>query len=188
MARPRTHADETLLDLVAAGSYANGGAWTLKDAAREAGVHPATLVKRFGSRHGLLLALSRRWVDSRPTNPLSDDPYGELLDWIRASASVLPTSGQARAQIAMLVEDINDGQLRALLNEGWRREIDYLAQLLEQIAAIGTFAHAPAPAQGAALIFDYLNGTHLRAATAPEDERLNDDPAATVALVLKSWG
>jgi AcrR family transcriptional regulator len=59
-ARPRTVSDEELLQAVArAVSRVGPARLTLADVAREAGVVPATLVQRFGTKRGMLLALAR---------------------------------------------------------------------------------------------------------------------------------
>lgn len=186
MSRPQTHTDDELLQLIEAGHLSSDGRWTLKDAAREAGVHPATLVKRFGSRRGLLLALSRRWVDARPSTPTSDDPHAELLAWIDARASLLASPGEARAGIAMVVEDIKDEELRALLIEGWTREIGYLASLVDEATKSGSLRSAPAPRIAATLIFDHINGAHLRAA-ATMDAHQVDDPRTILSPIIEGW-
>src|SRR5512145_315992 len=59
MARPRTISDDTLLAATSAAIGRRGPAFTLADVAREAGVAAGTLVGRFGSKHGLLLAATR---------------------------------------------------------------------------------------------------------------------------------
>ena len=56
MARPRALSDEQVLDRVASAIDTASATWTLAGAARSAGLHPATLIERFGSRHHLLLA------------------------------------------------------------------------------------------------------------------------------------
>ncbi len=59
-ARPRTVSDEELLEATArAVSRVGPARLTLADVAREAGVVPATLVQRFGTKRGMLLALAR---------------------------------------------------------------------------------------------------------------------------------
>src|SRR6266545_6181223 len=55
--RPRATSDEHLLAAAQRIVMRVGPDLTLADVAREAGVSPATLVQRFGSKRGLLLAL-----------------------------------------------------------------------------------------------------------------------------------
>jgi AcrR family transcriptional regulator len=64
-ARPRTVSDEELLQATARAVSRFGPArLTLADVAREAGVVPATLVQRFGTKRGMLLALARLGSDT----------------------------------------------------------------------------------------------------------------------------
>jgi AcrR family transcriptional regulator len=56
--RPRAIADETILAATFRIVSRQGPHLTLADVAREAGVSPATLVQRFGSKRGLLLAFA----------------------------------------------------------------------------------------------------------------------------------
>ncbi|MFC7728173.1 TetR/AcrR family transcriptional regulator [Actinomadura keratinilytica] len=61
MARPRTTSDEAILQATGRALLRHGpGRLTLGGVAAEAGLSPATLVQRFGSKRGLLLAFARR--------------------------------------------------------------------------------------------------------------------------------
>jgi AcrR family transcriptional regulator len=61
MPRPRTLDDDAILDAaVRAVALAGPARLTLADVASEAGLAPATLIQRFGSKRGLLLAISER--------------------------------------------------------------------------------------------------------------------------------
>ena len=59
MGRPRTKSDAAVLEAAAVVFGRTGPSFTLADVAKEAGLAPATLVQRFGSKRGLLLALSK---------------------------------------------------------------------------------------------------------------------------------
>jgi AcrR family transcriptional regulator len=60
MGRPRTTPDATVLEASARVMSRHGPKdFTLAHVAREAGLAPATLIQRFGSKRGLLLALAR---------------------------------------------------------------------------------------------------------------------------------
>jgi AcrR family transcriptional regulator len=57
MARTKQRSDEALLDAAMPALFAKGpGEFTLGDVARAVGLSPATLVQRFGSKQGLVLA------------------------------------------------------------------------------------------------------------------------------------
>ena len=62
--RPRTVPDEQILGAAHRAMSRLGPArWTLAEVAKEAGLSPATLVQRFGSKRGLMLALWAAAVD-----------------------------------------------------------------------------------------------------------------------------
>src|SRR6266545_6716652 len=81
MSRPRATSDEELLTATHRVVSRLGPNLTLADVAREAGVSPATLVQRFGSKRGLLLAFAAsgseglgeefRRIRSRHRSPLA---------------------------------------------------------------------------------------------------------------------
>ena len=58
--RPRSTSDETILAAAARSIHRMGPELTLADVGEEAGVSPAGLVQRFGSKRGLLLALAEQ--------------------------------------------------------------------------------------------------------------------------------
>lgn len=60
MARRKTISDEAALDAAAKVMFAVGPSFTLADVARAAGIAPATLVQRFGDKHGLTVAAIAR--------------------------------------------------------------------------------------------------------------------------------
>jgi AcrR family transcriptional regulator len=172
VARPREHSDEELLDLVgqALARRTALSRWSLAEVAREVGVAPATFVKRFGSRHGLLAALSWRWIDSIPARPSGVDPLDELTAWVTQICS--STRGRAAALVGLrfLMEDVVDDELAGLLVTGWTKQVDYLAALLGETGWTG-LGNSRECAQ---LLFDALNGSVLRAAAG--------DPGAPDAL------
>ena len=59
MGRPRTKPDAAVLEAAGRVFGTVGPGFTLADVAKEAGLAPATLVQRFGSKRGLLLAVSK---------------------------------------------------------------------------------------------------------------------------------
>jgi AcrR family transcriptional regulator len=186
MPRPREHSDEELLELVGAGLAGNGRVgWTLAEVAANASVHAATLVKRFGSKRGLLVALSRRWLAGLTAHPFTTDPVAELLGWLREAAGSRPNRQQAIADMAMLMEDLVDGELSALLVRGWEIQMAYLAALVADAQARGLFTRAPEPVVASVAILDMVNGGAMRAAAYPS---VGTWDARTVAsAMLESW-
>lgn len=146
VARTRTLSNEQILHLIAHALGDADNAWTLADAAAGAGLHPATLIKRFGSRRGLLIALSRRWVDNIPTAPTTEDAHRELLTWIESLSTSDTTGDQMLTRLDMLVEDLRDPELRVLLHHGWQRNIDYLSALIDRAQRDGRMRAGTSPA------------------------------------------
>ena len=60
MARRKTISDEDVLDAAAKVMFSIGPAFTLAEVAKAAGIAPATLVQRFGDKHGLTVAAIAR--------------------------------------------------------------------------------------------------------------------------------
>ncbi|MGH6955431.1 MAG: TetR family transcriptional regulator, partial [Caulobacteraceae bacterium] len=60
MARRKTISDEAVLETAARTMFAIGPSFTLADVARATGIAPATLVQRFGDKHGLVVAAIAR--------------------------------------------------------------------------------------------------------------------------------
>lgn len=184
MARPRTMSDEQVLNRVAACLGQSGAAWTLAGAADAAGLHPATLIKRFGSRHGVLLALSRRWIAAIPPAATTPDAHGELLAWVASLSVGQDSSAQLLAGVDMLMEDLRDEELRALLHQGWAAHTAYLADLVQRCQDHGHLA-ARLPAQEiAGLLLDAAHGAVLRAAVHPDPTQA--DPARTLTALLEA--
>ncbi len=186
MARPREHSDDELLDRISAALVGATESWTLADAARVAGVHPATLIKRFGSKHGVLVALSTKWSAAIPDTPQTHDCVAELESWVDGLAGPPHERTQAVASLTMLLEDMRDEELSLLLSGGWERQINYLAALLSAAHAAGKLTGSPTPATSAALLLDIVNGCYLRAtATGARDSTAN--PRTLIRALMESW-
>lgn len=185
MTRPRASSDDELLARIADGLQV-ADSWTLADAARAAGVHSATLIKRFGSRLGVLEALSRRWVASVPTEPQDAGGVAELRAWIQAHTPEPGQPARALSGLGMLLEDLQHDTLSQLLREGWARERRYLAALVRDAVDRGETARAPDPDHAADLLLMLVHGAHLQAAA----ERGNPDPGdprAPLTTLLEGW-
>jgi AcrR family transcriptional regulator len=186
MARPREHSDDELLDRVSAGLADASGSWTLTEAARAAGVAPATLVKRFGSKHAVLVALSKRWSAAIPERPLTGDCLAELRSWIEGVGGPPQDRSRGVASITMLVEDLKDDELSRLLSAGWERQITYLAALIGGARADGRFTRSPEARTAAALLLDVVNGSYLRA-VASARSTTTATPRTLLNALMESW-
>lgn len=184
MSRPRNQSDDEILNRIA--TRLSSTTWTLADAADAAGVHPATLIKRFGSRHGVLVALSRRWIEGIPTAAADGGGLSELEAWAVASSQASRDRAGALAGLTMLMEDLRDEELADLLRQGWERQAAYVALLVEQAQEEGLLLHAPPPPRAAELLLDVGHGALLRAA-AQQRSRHAVNSASTLIALLESW-
>jgi AcrR family transcriptional regulator len=109
---------------------------TLADIAGEAGVTPGLLVQRFGSKRGLLVALSARFAGSagvvfeglRRAHP---SPLATLRAYARCMADLAPSPEALLRNLAYLQLDLTDDVLRNHLVENARasrREIEALVR------------------------------------------------------------
>lgn len=184
MPRPRNQSDDEILDRIAAN--VTSPTWTLADAADAAGVHSGTLIKRFGSRHGVLAALSRRWIESIPGGPTERGGLAELEAWIAAGSPAPQDRAGALAGLAMLMEDLRDEELADLLRQGWERQVTYLALLVGQAQEEGHLRHAPPAPDAARLLLDAGHGALLWAA-AQQPQRAATNPRPSLTILLESW-
>lgn len=175
--------DEEILERISTVVEESDSAWTLSAAARSAGLHPSTLIKRFGSREGVLLALSRRWVDSMPSGP-TDDPHAELLAWVASLSVGGFTSARVLARVDMLAEDLRNQELRDMLHLGWQRQLGYLTALVEASVAAGALRSSTPPRLVAQLLTDTACGALLRAAVAPDPT--DADPCTAVRDLMEA--
>lgn len=111
--RPRATSDEDLLKAVHAVVTRLGPNLTLADVAKEAGVSAATLVQRFGSKRGLLLAFAalaetgtdEEFAAIRQQHP---DPIDALRAVVRCYSLMAPTPEAVSNGLAFLQVDLSD--------------------------------------------------------------------------------
>ncbi|MEU4801581.1 TetR/AcrR family transcriptional regulator [Actinosynnema sp. NPDC023587] len=122
MARPKTITDERLLTATAVVIGRRGPGFTLAEVAAEAGVSVGTAAQRFGSKLGLLRALTRQTTSDVERRMLAAaracaDPAAglraALLTWFEDVADPV----EAGNHLAQLGVDLIDPELRALLGE-----------------------------------------------------------------------
>src|SRR5437870_4382568 len=112
--RPRTVPDA---DVLAAASRAIGrlgpGRLTLADVGAEVGLAPATLLQRFGSKRGLLLAHAERAANQigpslRATRATVASPLIALIEALAGAAHDIETPEQMANSISFLLIDLTD--------------------------------------------------------------------------------
>ncbi len=116
--RPRTASDAEIL---AAADRALGrvgpARLTLVDVATEVGLVPATLVQRFGSKRGLLLAVAARGAEAVPetfaaARDASDSPLAALVAALTDLTGEIATPEALANQLAFLQVDLSDPDFR----------------------------------------------------------------------------
>jgi AcrR family transcriptional regulator len=140
--RPRTIDDAGILEAASRAISRLGPArMTLADVAREAGLSAATLVQRFGSKRGLLLALARSAVDSveacfdavRAAHP---SPLDALIAGATEMTRHVHSPEEMANHLSFLQIDLSDPDFYTLMLENSRRiHAGYRALLDDAIAA-----------------------------------------------------
>ncbi len=141
--RPRTRSDDDLLDATFRAVGAVGPArLTLADVAREAGVAPATLVQRFGSKRALLAAAAERAAGraGRALPAPGDAPLAALVDGLVALTAPVRDPAAFANHLALLQLDLADPQLRAHAAAHARALRRAIAQRLDAAVAAGELA------------------------------------------------
>lgn len=119
MPRPRTTTDSDILAATGRAIGAHGpGKLTLAHVGAEAGVSPATLSQRFGSKRGLLLAFAADAAETaadpyRRARETSDSPLAALYIVADEFARLIPTPEVMANQLGMLQLDLSDPDFRA---------------------------------------------------------------------------
>ncbi|MBO8191776.1 hypothetical protein ITI46_08795 [Streptomyces oryzae] len=102
----------------------------------------------------------------------------ELRAWVERRFATGSSQGVAQGLVNLL-DDLIDDELRALLAEGWAKEISYLAALLGRMK----LSRDGDANKGASLLFDALNGAMLRRATEPA----GPGPTQVLDDLLEIW-
>jgi AcrR family transcriptional regulator len=179
MARRKTISDEAVLDAAAKVMFAKGPAgFTLADAARAAGIAPATLVQRFGDKRGLLVAAMTRenevFAASLAALPLGRGAAAVIDLFRRLFPGQVEFSGYFADQLLWLRQDMADPDLNRLARQRFQRLRAAIAARMPPLAI---------PAQEAArLIEAQWQGAMLQWGIEHEG-RLGD----FVARSLESW-
>ncbi|MFI0445978.1 TetR family transcriptional regulator [Actinomadura sp. 6N118] len=165
MARPRTTSDEAILGATARALGRLGpGRLTLNAVAAEAGLSPATLVQRFGSKRGLLLAFVQRAERGarRPFERARQD-HGSPLDALRAAmaalASDVGTPEELANSLGLLQLDLTDPEFREHARTFTRVTREEISALLTEAVTAGELAAGTDPARLARSVQVAYNGT-----------------------------
>jgi AcrR family transcriptional regulator len=191
VARPRKFTDERLLTAAGVVISRLGPGFTLADVAREAGVAVGTLAQRFGSKHGLLAAMTRMAVESTregmgAAEAASEDPVGTVIDVLVEAFAPLDDPGTAANNLAQLAVDLADEELRGLLADLHAALEEGLVPLLDRAVREGRLPGAPPVPVAARILAAVADGTTLHWSARPAGglcDRLRTDLGA----VLTGW-
>jgi len=191
MARPRTITDERMLTAAGTVIARLGPAFTLADVATEAQIATGTLVQRFGSKHGLLVALITAAIasmqrDMRAAVADVDDPVAAVTQTLSERFAPLDDPTTAASNLTQLAFDLADDDLRALMAEFYTVMEVELRPLLRRAVAAGALPGAPPVPVAARILTALADGTAIHWAARPDDSlcaRLRADLAA----VLTGW-
>lgn len=173
--------DIELLDLIdaALGERNSTAAWGLQDIAPAAGMSPAGLIKRFGSKEALLLALARRWITRIPSTAVgAEAPLAELRRYIEDNFAVTSAS-KAIFGLGELMRDLWSPAGAEILREGWRKQASYFSSLL----ALMSLPASLDTHQAALTLLDALHGSLYRSAVSFDPTT----PTLTLDNLLKGW-
>ncbi|WP_215548749.1 TetR/AcrR family transcriptional regulator [Amycolatopsis sp. CA-230715] len=187
MARPRAITDQRLLDAAVAVTGRIGPGFTLAQVAAEAGVAVGTVSNRFGSKLGLLKALSRGTTE-RVVAMMRDkaERAADPVTGLRAAAvcvfSWLGDAEEAANHLGQLGVDIGEPELRELLGEHFSAVEGELLRQLRTAELPG----APSPERAARVLVAVVNGISFDWSIRPSGaltDRLTED----IDAVLDGW-
>lgn len=142
MSRPRTLPDEHVIAAAARVIHRLGPTrLTLADVAREAGLAPATLLQRFGSKRGLLLAVAATGAAGvaecfAQIRAAHKSPLRALFAAFVMKAQLAPTPEALANNLAFLQIDLTDPDFHRLAREcAQAAETGYRKLLNEAVAA-----------------------------------------------------
>ena len=142
-ARPRTVSDEELLEATArAVSRVGPARLTLADVAKEAGVVPATLVQRFGTKRGMLLALARLGSGSEGDQMAAiraahASPLRALYAVAECWAGMAKTPEELANHLSFLVIDLTDPEFHHFALTHARSFHSAMKGLLDEAVTVG---------------------------------------------------
>lgn len=189
MARPRTITDEQLLSAAGVAITRLGPRFVVADVAERAGVSAGSVVHRFGSKHGLLVAMIDGAIEaarSKVAADEADDPVAAIRREAVERYAPLDDPEAAANNLAQLGADLADQTLRARLAELHAVVETRLESLLARAADTGELPGAPPAPVAARVLAALADGIALRWSAAPTGSlcaRLLTD----VDTVLTSW-
>ncbi len=143
MPRPRTMPDAEVLRAVARVLLRVGPSrFTLADVSAESGLSPATLLQRFGSKRGLILAFAQGAAgDAAAPFQRARDAHESPLEALRAALAGATEELRSRQEIAnslaVLLDDLTDDEMRAAAARHAELTEAAIRALLDEAVAAG---------------------------------------------------
>jgi AcrR family transcriptional regulator len=143
MPRPRTASDEAILEAANQVIGRIGPArLTLADVAAAAGLSPATLVQRFGSKRGLLLALCKSSAASvdgcfAAIRAEHASPLAALIAAATHMARYVTCAEELANGLAFLQMDLSDPEFHAISRDNSERLLAGYRRIIEEAVAAG---------------------------------------------------
>jgi AcrR family transcriptional regulator len=141
--RPRETSDEEILAATSRVMQRRSPTQlTLADVAKEAGVVPATLIQRFGTKRGLLLAMCRTAPGTVPrqfaaARAQHESPLKTLIELYAEGTAFAPTPEAMANGLAWLQNDLTDPDFHAITLTQFRVIRDETRKLLDEAVAAG---------------------------------------------------
>jgi AcrR family transcriptional regulator len=141
--RPRTVTDEKIIEAVATVIGRVGPArLTLADVGREIGLSAATLVQRYGSKRGLLLAVARSAVDSVDgcfdmVRAAHRSPLAAVVAAATDITRYVDTPEEIANHLAFLQMDLSDPDFHRLMVINSRKMLEGYGRLLREAVDAG---------------------------------------------------
>lgn len=134
---------------------------TLADVAKEAGVVPATLIQRFGTKRGLVLSLCRTAPGSVPqqfalARGRYKSPLKALIELYAGCTSFAPTPEAMANGLAWLQNDLTDRDFHAITLAQFRGIRDETKKLLDE--AVAARELRPCDTAELARLIQHVNG------------------------------
>lgn len=140
---------------------------TLAAIAKEAGITPAVLIQRFGSKRALLLALSDKYASSTESEYIRDllkehySPLAALREYTRCFAELAASPAAFARNLAYLQIDLTDEDFRRNLVKQARTTDAGLRKLVEAAVSAGELKPNVKSAMLARTIGAVLNGSMM---------------------------
>jgi AcrR family transcriptional regulator len=189
--RPRQASDEAILAAVLRAVTEVGPVrMTLADVAREAGISPAALVQRFGSKRALLLAFASQGADGSRfffdgLRAAHRSPLAQLLGMADCMAQMGSTPEQISNTLAFLQIDLTDPDFHRFALQSSGQTYEGIRQLVASAIAAGELRRCPA-ARLARALQATMNGSLLNWAIHREGD-LRAWIRRDLATVLAPW-